>query len=179
MKTIVVYKTKYGSTKTYAEYIAKELKCDIKNYKDVNISELEKNYETIIYGGGLYAEIIAGVTLITKNIEKLKNKNLIVFTTGLTPIDYRDYYDNLVIEKNFKGNIKDKVKIFNLPGKMIVDELSLPHKIAIKGLKKIMAEKENPTDAEKLLLQLCDCNGNFVDESLTQDIIDYVHKIEN
>ncbi len=30
MKTIVVYKSKYGYTKRYAEWIAEELSCDIK-----------------------------------------------------------------------------------------------------------------------------------------------------
>lgn len=177
MKAIVIYKSKYGASKAYANEIAKVLECDIKNYKDTDISELEKSYDTIIYGGGLYAEIIAGVTLITKNLEKLKNKNLIVFTTGLTPVDYRDYYDKLVIGKNFKGDARDKIKIFNFPGKMIIDELSIPHKIAIKGLKKIMSEKENPTEAEKLLLELCDKSGDFTDMNAVDTLTKYVKNL--
>ena len=66
MNAIVIYKTKYGSTKTYAEWIAKELACDIVEHKSVSVADLEK-YDTIIYGGGLYAEVINGVTLITRN----------------------------------------------------------------------------------------------------------------
>ena len=35
-------------------------------------------YDTIIYGGGLYAEVINGVTLITKNNDKLKDKKILL-----------------------------------------------------------------------------------------------------
>ena len=73
MNAIVVYKTKYGSTKTYAEWIAEELSADIRDAKTVKADDLLK-YDTIIYGGGLYAEVINGVSLITKNYEKLKDK---------------------------------------------------------------------------------------------------------
>ena len=172
MKTIVIYKSKYGSTKTYAEWIAKELSCDAVDVSQVGINDLME-YDTIIYGGGLYAEVIAGVTLITKNIEKLKNKKLIVFTTGLTPPDCRGYYDDLVVKKNFKGDIYSKIKMFNYPGKMIVSELSFVHKSAIKTLKKIMSDKKEPTEMERLLIELCDADGDFSDKSLISELVEY------
>ena len=88
MNTIVVYKSKYGSTKLYAEWIKEELSCDIADAKSVNIDDLIK-YDNIIYGGGLYAEIIHGVHLLTKNFDKLKDKKIAIFTTGITPLDCR------------------------------------------------------------------------------------------
>ena len=173
MNAIVIYKTKYGSTKTYAEWIAAELNCRAVDAKSIKINDLEE-YDTIIYGGGLYAEIINGVTLLTKNMDKLKGKKLAVFTTGLTPVDCRDYYDSYVIEKNFKPDMLDKIKIFNFPGKMIINELSLVHRTALKTLKKIMQGKENPSEMEKLLVELCDADGDFSDKSLISDLLDYV-----
>mgnify|MGYP003295228709 CR=1 FL=1 len=142
LKAIVIYRTKYGSTKTYAEWIGEELHCKTADAKEVTIDELEK-YDAIIYGGGIYAEIINGVSLITKNIDRLKNKRIVVFTTGITPLDCRDYYDNLVIEKNFKNGLPACVKVFNFSGKMVMDELTAVHKTAIKTLKKIMNAKKN------------------------------------
>ncbi len=173
MKTIVIYKSKYGSTKAYAQWIAEELGCEAVESKSVKAENLN-SYDTIIYGGGLYAEVIGGVNLITKNFEKLCNKKLVVFTTGLTPADCRDYYDKLVIEKNFKPHMVNRIKMYNYPGKMIVDELSLVHKTAIKTLKKIMSSKENPTEMEKLLIDLCDADGDFTDKSLIKDLVEYV-----
>ena len=173
MSTIVVYRSKYGSTKKYAEWIADELECEMIEFKDAKIEELVK-YDTIIYGGGLYAEVINGVYLLTKNFDKLKDKKIVVYSTGITPLKYREYYDKLVIEKNFKPEMLEKIKVFNFMGKMILDELSLPHKTALKALKVIMQNKENPSEMEKLLVELCDANGDFSDKEAIGDLIKYV-----
>ena len=73
MNAIVIYKSKYGSTRTYAEWIAEDLGCKAVDAKGVKADDLLQ-YDTIIYGGGLYAEVINGITLLTKNLEKLKDK---------------------------------------------------------------------------------------------------------
>ncbi len=172
MKAIVIYKSKYGSTKSYAQWIAQELSCEAVDASKVKISDLSE-YDTIIYGGGLYAEVIAGISLITKNIDKLKDKKIIVYTTGITPPECREYYDKLVVEKNFKGGVLPNIKIFNYPGKMVISELSLVHKTAIKTLKKIMSDKKEPTEMEKLLINLCDLDGDFSDKSLIKELIEY------
>ena len=171
-KTIVVYKTKYGSTKSYAQWIAEDLGCNFVDAKDITIDELLQ-YDTIIYGGGLYAEIINGVSLITKNIEKLKDKKIIVYTTGITPLDVRAYYDGEVLEKNFKNGVPENVKIFNFLGKMKMEELTLVHRAALKSLKKIMSAKENPSDMIKLLIELCDADGDFSDRSQIKELCEY------
>lgn len=173
MNAIVVYKTKYGSTGQYAKWIAEELGCKALDAKDVTIEELAA-YDTIVYGGGLYAEVINGVSLISKNIEKLKDKKIAVYTTGITPIDCKEYYDKLVVEKNFKQGVPDCVKIFNFTGKMVIDELSVVHKTAIKTLKKIMTAKKEPSPMEKLLIELCDADGDFSDRSQIGELISYV-----
>ena len=175
MNTIVIYKTKYGSTKQYAEWIAEELGCEALDAKNVKIEDLEK-YDTIVYGGGLYAEVINGVILITKNMDKLEDKKLIVYSTGITPLKYREYYDKLVIEKNFKPEMLEKIKVYNFLGKMILDELTIVHRTALKTLKKIMQGKENPTEMEKLLIELCDANGDFSDRNAIKDLIEYAKK---
>lgn len=177
MKTVVIYKSKYGSTKQYAEWIAKELSADLFEAKTVNTDKL-REYDTIIYGGGLYAEVIAGVMLITKNYDKLSDKKLIVFTTGITPLDCREYYDKLVFDKNFKGEIREKVRVFNYLGKMILSELTLPHRTAIKALKKLMSGKENPTEMEKLLVTLCDADGDFTDRAAIAELLEYAKESE-
>jgi len=173
MNTIVIYKTKYGSTKTYAQWIGEELSCKVADVKDVSLEELE-NYDAIVYGGGLYAEVINGIHFITKKIDKLKDKKIAVYTTGITPTDCRGYYDDLVVKKNFKTGIPENVRIFNFSGKMIIDELTLVHKTAIKTLKKIMSSKKEPTEMEKLLIELCDADGDFTNKSEIYELVNYI-----
>ena len=47
MKTIVVYKSKSGYTRTYAEWIAQEMGCDIR--ENAELSDII-GYDTIICG---------------------------------------------------------------------------------------------------------------------------------
>ncbi|MBR2471063.1 MAG: flavodoxin [Clostridia bacterium] len=173
MKTIVVYKSKYGSTKTYAEWIAGEISCEAVDAKNISAKDLA-GYDAIVYGGGLYAEIIGGLCLITKNIDLLKDKKIAVYSCGITPLDCREYYDKMVIEKNFKKGVPENVRVFNFMGKMILDELSVVHRTALKTLKKIMSSKENPTEMEKMLIDLCDADGDFTDKASITGLIDYI-----
>ena len=174
MNAIVIYKSKYGSTKQYAKWIAESLSCKAVEAKTLKADDLA-NYDTIIYGGGLYAEIINGVSLITKNAELLKDKKIAVFSTGITPLDCKDYYDKMVVEKNFKNGIPENVKVFNFMGKMILEELSFVHKTALKALKKLMSGKENPTEMEKLLVDLCDADGDFSDITQITPLLEYIN----
>lgn len=174
MNAIVIYKSKYGSTKQYAEWIGEALSCPVQEAKSVSAKDLE-TYDTLIYGGGLYGEVINGVHLITKNMEKLRGKKIAVFTTGITPLKYREYYDKMVIEKNFKEGIPSEIRVFNFLGKMVLKELSVPHRAALKTLKKIMQGKENPSEMEKLLIELCDADGDFSDKAAIDALLEYVN----
>lgn len=173
MNAIVLYKSKYGSTRTYAEWIAEALGCECREAKNVNAEDLAP-YNAIVYGGGLYAEVINGVTLITKNIGRLAGKKIAVFTTGLTPLDCRDYYDKMVLEKNFKSGVPEQISVFNFLGKMKLNELSFAHRAALKALKKLMQGKENPTEMEALLIQLCDADADYTDKGAIAPLLTYI-----
>ncbi len=175
MSTIVIYKSRYGATETYARWIAETLGCDAVDARNIKAEELE-GFDVIVYGGGLYAEMIAGISLITKNMKKLTDKKIAVFSTGLTPVDCREYYDKMVIEKNFKKGLPENVRVFNFMGKMILDELTVVHRGAIKALKRLMKGKENPTEMERLLAELCDADGDFTDRGAIEPLIEYVRE---
>jgi len=71
-KVLIMYFSKYGSTKKYAEWIASELNGDIFNIKNIKQNILE-NYDTIILGSGLYAGRIEGLNILINNYQKIKN----------------------------------------------------------------------------------------------------------
>ena len=64
-KTIVIYKTKYGSAKKYAHWISQSLGADLFDVKDVSV-QMINSYDTIIYGGGLYAGACFAFHLLKK-----------------------------------------------------------------------------------------------------------------
>ncbi|HKL78919.1 MAG TPA: flavodoxin domain-containing protein [Mobilitalea sp.] len=85
LKTVVVYRSRSGYTKKYAQWIAEDLGCALLEGGKVNVENLS-TYDTIIYGAGLYASGINGINLIKKNYDLLKEKHLIVFVVGASPV---------------------------------------------------------------------------------------------
>ena len=75
MSTVVIYKTKYGATQRYAEWIGEALQADVFNIRKFT-KERFAGYDTIILGGGIYAGNINGLSLISKDFDQLKDKNL-------------------------------------------------------------------------------------------------------
>ena len=72
----VIYKSKYGTTKKYAGWIALRLDADLYEVSDIREKDI-KEYDVIIFGGPLYIGKIKGIGFINKNIDKLIEKNFI------------------------------------------------------------------------------------------------------
>lgn len=82
-RILVIYKTKYGSIKKYAEWIKEELNSDIISYDEFKPKMIE-NYDLILYGGGVHAGGIRGFDTFQKVIKKYRNeKKFIIFTCGM------------------------------------------------------------------------------------------------
>ena len=57
---IIIYKSKYGSTKKYAEWLKEATGFEMAEADQIKAGEAAK-YDTIIFGGGIYAGGIAGI----------------------------------------------------------------------------------------------------------------------
>ncbi|WP_333860786.1 flavodoxin domain-containing protein [Clostridium sp.] len=174
MKTIVIYKSKTGFTKKYAEWIAEELSADIFDASKVNINMLNK-YDTVVYGGSLYAVGIIGVKLIKKNINKLKDKRLVVFATGASPS--RDNDINQIINKNFTVDEQKYIKFFYLRGGFNYKKLNPFDKFLMTLLKwKIKSKKQKELSADEIgMLAIYDKPIDFTDKKNIYKIITYIN----
>lgn len=177
MKTIVVYSSVYGSTKKYAEWIADELKCDLKDKKDISINELMQ-YDAIVFGGGLYAGGVNGIEIFSKNFDKLKNKKIVLYTCGLSDPNLEENINNIRkhISNNFNEEMMKKIKIFHLRGGMDYSKLSLKHSMMMKMLKAMILKKDKSTlsDEEKGILDTFGIAVDFTDKDTIKPIIDYL-----
>jgi menaquinone-dependent protoporphyrinogen IX oxidase len=175
MKTLVIYKSKTGFTKKYAEWIAEELSADILNVSKANANILE-NYDAVIYGGCLHAVGISGVKFITQNLDKLKNKKVVVFATGASPS--REEAIKEVRDKNFTSEQQKYIKFFYLRGGFDYSKLPLFDKILMTLLKwKIKnkeKKKEELTPDEKGMLAAYDRPVDFTRKRSIDELISYV-----
>lgn len=151
-KTAVIYKSKYGSTKRYAGWIALRLDADLYEVRDIRARDLD-DYDTIIYGGGLYIGKINGIKFLIDNYEKIKNKKIIVFAVGMEAnnIDL----NKKTLDMNFDEDMVNNINLFNFIGAFDYSRLNLIDKILMKGLKSRISKKNitDITDEDKIVLE--------------------------
>lgn len=162
-KIAVIYKSKYGSAKRYAGWIALKLDADLYEVSDIRGKDL-KDYDTIIYGGPLYNGKIKGIKFLINNYESIKDKQVFVFMVGMKGFD--DTYIKSILENNIPKEILNKINSFSFKGKMNYKELTFKDKILINGLKlSILNKKQSDISyGDKIILEIVDKPIDYIDK---------------
>lgn len=156
MNIAVIYQSKYGSTETYAKWLAEDLDADLLVAGQVKPADLQR-YQTIVYGGGLYAGGVNGIALLTKNAESIKDKAIYLFTVGAA--DVTDTENTTAIrtgvEQALPISLRDVVRIYHLRGGMCYSKLNLLHRTMMNMMIKMVRKKpESELRAEdKMMLE--------------------------
>ena len=178
-KSLILYYSKYGTTKRYAEWIGSALNGDIFSIKSFNENVIT-NYDTIILGSGLYAGGIKGINIIINNYEKIKDRKLVLFTCGLgdpSAVETRGSIDKN-LEKLIPGNIRTNMKVFYLHGGVDYKKLGLIHKIMMSLLKGMIMKKghDKMNDEDRAFLATYGKKVDFTDKSNITDLLEYCGK---
>lgn len=166
MKTIVVYRSKYGYTKKYAEWLAESLGCDIK--ENASFADIA-DYGAVICGGGIYAGRINGAKLITKNMSRLSGKKLVLFAVGSSvgrPEELEAFW-----EKALEKNIRENVPHFYLRGGFDYSRLGNVDRLMMNMLKKMLLGKDTLTEDDKGLLSAYETPVDFTERKNLDEII--------
>lgn len=174
-RAAVIYKSKYGSTKKYAGWIAERLNAELFEESELKVQKLTE-YNTIIYGGGLYASGISGISIITKNFDLIKDKNIVVFTVGLAATEDLSVFEP-IIKKNIPEYMQNSIKIFHLRGGMDYSKLNFKHKAMMSMLKKLVEKKESKTEEDIQMLETYGETVDFKDEKTIEPLIMYVNSL--
>lgn len=174
-KVLVIYKSKYGSTKRYAKWIAEGVNGDLIESSKVKSEHLKK-YDTIVFGGFLHAVGISGVKIITENFKNIADKSLIVFAVGCTPEREKDI--EKVFSANLKGEMRGKIQCFYLRGAFNYENLDFVDKMMMNALKiKLKKIKEEDLDEDaKGLLECYDNPVDWTDKKFIQPIVKCINK---
>lgn len=136
--TIILYKSKYGATKKYGEWLSDKLDCDLVETRSAKIDDIAK-YDTVILGGGIYASGIAGLSFFRKNLERLKGRRLIVFAVGASPYDEKAM--RALREHNFKNELT-AIPCFYCRGAWNESAMTLRDKVLCSMLKSAVSKKD-------------------------------------
>ena len=172
MKGIILYTSKYGSTKRYAEWLAEETGFDCVETKKAKIEDV-KQYDTILLGGGIYASGIAGLSFLKKNMAQLREKKVIVFCDGASPYEERAFQQ--IVAHNLKDSLAG-LPCFYCRGAWDPDAMSLADRTLCRMLQKAVAKKK-PEDCEiweKALLEAGDQKHDWTDRSYLAPILEAI-----
>ena len=174
MNGIILYQSKYGATKKYADWISEETGFKCVETKSTNIKEVEE-YDNIILGGGIYAMGIAGLSFLKKNIEKLSGKNIIVYFCCASP------YDEEAVKQIRTHNMTDKlsgIPVFYCRGAWDMDSMSFKDRTLCKMLRKAVSKK-NPDDYEiweKAIMEAGEKKCDWTDKKYVEPILECIKK---
>lgn len=168
---IVMYQSKYGATRKYAQWLGEELCCDLVETKKATIEQIQK-YDTIILGGGIYATGIAGISFLKKYYERLKNKKIIVFAVGASPYDKKAML--ALKERNFKAELAH-IPCFYCRGAWDEEVMSWKDRTLCNLLKKAVEKKDPATYEpwESALMQAVGSQCDWTNKEYVRQILEY------
>lgn len=174
--TAVIYRSVYGSTKQYALWLAEELGCEALEGSKLKAQDLAP-YETLVFGGGLYAGGISGAGLLAKSAQVLAGKRLALFTVGLADPEEPQNRENLraAAERAIPEALRGQVAVFHLRGGMDYSTLRLKHRIMMRGLRGMLLRKSeaNRTAEDRAILESFGGKIDLLDRATLAPILEF------
>lgn len=180
--TIVIFESKYGSTEKYARWIAEELSCSVMERKSCNPADMT-GYNTIIYGGGLYAGGVSGIKLLTKNCDLLSEKNVVIFTCGLADPEDPENVNHIrkALSNILPDELRERAHLFHFRGGIDYSRLSFIHRAMMSMLRKALLKKneQDLRQEDRYLLETYGKRVDFTDRNAIFPLVELVREIND
>lgn len=175
-RIVIVYHSKYGSTKKYAQWLAQMLDAELLESKKCRIEDL-KPYEVIVYAGNIYASSLAGSTLLKKNLNHLDGKRVVFLAVGASPEDPEAI--RTLMEHNFAGTRLVDAPVFYVRGAFDMSKMTFLDRSLCGMLKKSVAKKDPAAlePWEKGLLECLDSSSDWTAPENVTPLVEYVRSI--
>lgn len=144
MKAIVIYKSNTGFTKKYAEWIAETLSCKTIPIEKAKTKDLN-HYDTLIFGGWLFAGKIQGLKDFRKISAGFQGKKA-VFATGSTPPEAPTI--GSMLSSCFTVEEQKTTGIFYMHGGLNYSRMGMMHRVMMKMMCSIMKKQKGIDSTE-------------------------------
>lgn len=174
MKGIILYTSRYGATKRYADWIAEETGFECIETKKADIARV-KQYDVLVFGGGIYASGIAGLSFLKRNIAQLRGKKIVLFCDGASP------YEEAAFQQIVSHNLKDELAglpCFYCRGGWDMDRMSIADRMLCRLLQKAVAKKK-PEECElweRALLEAGTEKHDWTDRAAIEPILEAIRQ---
>lgn len=149
MKTLILYTSKTGNTKAYAEDIAKKVQADVAPLRGYHFKKMA-DYDTVVFGGWVQAGTIIGLDKFLSNYPLIEKKNVLVFSVGMS-IPSPDGRA-LLIEQNLLDMYH--IRYYQVRGSFDIKKLHFPANFMIMNSLKMIANDPDATSDQKSLMDV-------------------------
>ncbi len=172
-KGIIIYKSKYGATKKYADWLAEDIKYDLIEVSKAKTKQASQ-YQNIILCGAIYASGISGLSFLKKKITALSNNNIAIFCVGASPYDENAF--NAIRSHNLKYKLQN-IPIFYGRGAWNESKMKFIDRTLCKMLQKVVSKKDPSTYElwEKALVNAFGKTCDWTDKIYLEPLIALIH----
>ena len=164
MKSIIIYGSRYGSARRYAQELSKQTDIPAVSYQEAPpLSKLE----TIVYIGALYAGGVLGLTKTLRRQSFGEHQRLVIVTVGLADPDILQNRENIrnALQKQIPAQLYGRAAVFHLRGAIDYQALSLGHRTMLALLHRSLQKKpaEEWSEEDRALMETYGKQADFVD----------------
>lgn len=175
MKSVILYGSRYGSARRYAQELSKQTDIPAVSYQEAPpLSKLE----TIVYIGALYAGGVLGLTKTLRRQSFGEHQRLVIVTVGLADPDILQNRENIrnALQKQIPAQLYGRAAVFHLRGVIDYQALSLGHRTMMallhRSLQKKSAEEWNEED--RALMETYGKRADFADFASLRPIVNEI-----
>lgn len=177
MKSVILYGSRYGSARRYAQELSKQTDIPAVSYQEAPpLSKLE----TIVYIGALYAGGVLGLTKTLRRQSFGEHQRLVIVTVGLADPDILQNRENIrnALQKQIHAQLYGRAAIFHLRGAIDYQALSLGHRTMMALLHRSLQKKpaEEWSEEDKALMETYGKQADFVDFASLRPIINEMQR---
>ena len=175
MKSVILYGSRYGSARRYAQELSKQTDIPAVSYQEAPpLSKLE----TIVYIGALYAGGVLGLTKTLRRQSFGEHQRLVIVTVGLADPDIPQNRENIrnSLQKQIPAQLYGRAAVFHLRGAIDYQALSLGHRTMMALLHRSLQKKpaEEWSEEDKALMETYGKQADYVDFASLRPIVNEI-----
>lgn len=177
MDHIILYGSKYGSTRRYAEKLSERTGIPAFSYQEAPDFS---SRDTIVYLGALYAGGILGLAKTLRGLSLRKGQKLVLITVGLADPQEPENQENIRVslQRQLPAELFSRAKIYHLRGGIDYQKLSFGHRTAMtllyQSLRRTPIEKQ--TAENRALIETFGNQVDFTDFNMFAPILQELRK---
>ena len=139
-KIAIVYSSKYGHTKQYADWLKEDVDADVIDISKFNITQMLA-YKLVIFACGIYGDKLSVMDFVKKNVTAIPVQKTMIMAVGWYTNDSKEAAEKL-INDNYPPEFKGKVPIYVINSGLNKKQVSKMDSVKLVAAKLAIEKKD-------------------------------------